>query len=99
MSSNGAWKDCYAAVEKNDFNLVQYYIKLGVPVNFQHPEIMSTLLIESLRQQNYDIAKYLLEHGADPDLDEEFGDDTPMSAAKSKNNKKLIELVQSYLKK
>ena len=99
MSQGGYWKDCYAAVEKNDFSLVQYYVKMGVPLNFQHPEIMTTLLIESIRQENYEIAKFLLENGADPSEEEDFGDDSPLSAAESKKNKKLVELIKSYLKK
>ena len=97
MSQTGNWKDCFSAIEQNDFNLVKYYINLGVPINSQNPEIMTTLLIESIRQQNFEIAKFLLENGADPSEQEDFGGDSPLSAAESINNTKLIELVEFHL--
>jgi uncharacterized protein len=95
--SAGAWKDLYYAIQKNDIGLVHYYIKQGVDINYQHPEIMTTLLIESVRQGNFEIVKFLLENGADPSMAEDFGDDTALSLAKK--DKKILELVESYLKK
>jgi uncharacterized protein len=95
--SAGEWKDLYYAIQKNDIGLVHYYVKQGVDINYQHPEIMTSLLIESIRQANYEIVKFLLENGADPSLGEDFGDDTPLSLAEK--DKKILELVKTYIQK
>ena len=49
MSEGGDWKDLFKGVQQNDLDLVNYYIKNGVDVNYQHPEYMTSPLIESIR--------------------------------------------------
>ena len=95
----GDWKELFAASKKGDLELVKYHIKMGVNPNYQHPEFMCTPLIESIQHQQFDVAKYLLENGADVSIKEDFGTHTPLSMAKFTKNKKLITLVEAHLAK
>lgn len=98
MPEGGNWKEMFYASEKGDVELVKYHIKMGVDPNYQHPEFLTSPLLESLRLGQLEVAKFLMENGADPHLKEAFGSDTPLSVAKSSKNKEAIKLVQSFLK-
>ena len=93
----GDWKELYLSAQKGDLGLVKYHISMGVDPNYQHPEFMTTPLIACIEKQQYDIAKYLLENGADPTLKEGWGSHSPLSMAQSTKNQALIDLVESYL--
>lgn len=93
----GDWKEMLYAAEKGDLDLLIYHIRQGVDPNYQHPEFMTTPLIESIRFGHLNVAAYLLENGADPSLKEVFGPHTPMSLAKFQKNKAAIELLKKYL--
>ncbi len=95
--SGGDWKQMFKAVQTGDINLVEYYLKLGIDPNYQHPEYMAAALVESIRFNHLDITKLLLENDADPKIEEVMGSDTPMSVAKEKKNQEAIELLQIYL--
>ena len=95
----GDWKELMIAAQKGDIALVAYHIQTGVNPNYQHPEFMTTPLIESIQYEQFEVAKYLLENGADPSIKEDFGTHTPLSMAKFKKNQRLIALVSSYLTK
>ncbi len=95
----GDWKELFAAAQTGDLELVKYHIKMGVNPNYQHPEFMCTPLIESIQQQQFEVAKFLLENGADPSIKEDFGTNTPLSMANSTNNQKMITLVEAHLAK
>ena len=94
--AGGNWKDMFSAVQKGDFELVSYHLNKGVDPNYQHPEFMTTFLLEAIRTDHYEIAKLLLENGADPATKEIWGTDSPLSLAQSKENSKLIRLLESY---
>jgi len=95
----GDWKATLSAAQQGDLDLVKYYIQQGVNPNYQHPELLTTLLIESLSFEKYEIAKYLLENGADPQLKAGFSADSPLSVAKKTKNKELVKLIKSHLPK
>ncbi len=94
----GDWKFMFHAVEQNDVDSVEYYLSQGVDPDYQHPEYLESALVESIRLNHLDIAKMLLEHGADPLIKEVWGGATPLSVAKSQKNKAAKELIQSYIK-
>lgn len=94
---HGDWKDMFRGVEKNDLALVQYYIRGGIDVNFQHPEYMTSLLIESIRLNHVEMMKLLLENGASPVLKEDFSNKSPMTIAKELNNKEAVEILHQFL--
>lgn len=93
----GDWKDMLAAVQEGKIDLVKYHIEQGVNPNYQHPEFLTTPLIESISFGQHEIAKYLLENGADPKLRAGFSTDTPLSIAKRTKDKELIRLIKSYI--
>lgn len=95
--SGGDWKQMFKAVQVGDFNLVEYYLKLGVDPNYQHPEYMAAALVESIRFEHLDIAKLLLEYGANPTIEEILEEVTPMSVAQAKKNKEAIDLLKLYI--
>lgn len=93
----GDWKDMLTAAQEGKIDLVKYHIEQGVNPNYQHPEFLTTPLIESISFRQYEVAKYLLENGADPKLRAGFSTDTPLSIAKGTKDKKLIQLIKSHL--
>ena len=58
----------FQGVKNNDLDLVRYYIKIGVDLNYQHPEYFTSVLVESIRMNNLEMMILLLQNGALPDL-------------------------------
>lgn len=95
--SGGDWKQMFKAVQTGDLNLVEYYLRQGIDPNYQHPEYMAAALVESIRFNNLDITKLLLENGADPNIKEILEEETPMSIAKARKNVAAIKLLEEYI--
>lgn len=95
--SGGDWKDMFQAIQDGNIAFVEYYLKIGIDPNYQHPEILASPLVESIRFSHLDIAKLILENGGNPNIKEVWGGDTPLSVAKEKKNKEAIELINSYI--
>ena len=81
--SGGNWKEMYNAGCEGDLELVKYHVKSGVDVNYAHPEFLSTPLVAAILAKQEQVALYLLESGAIPDLPSEFDGVTPIQAARS----------------
>ena len=94
--AGGNWKDMFNAIQEGDIALVDYYLKIGVDPNYQHPEFLASPLVESIRFNQLAIARLILENGGDPTIKEVFGGDTPLSVAKALKNKQAIDLLRSY---
>ena len=94
--SGGNWKDMFKGVQTGDYYLVEFYLRNGIDPNYQHPEFMTTFLIESIRHNHLKITQLLLDNGADPYTKEIWGDHTPLSMAKSTNNKQAIQLLEQF---
>lgn len=88
--SAGDWKDLYAAAQAGDLALVRYHIEAGVNPNYQHPEILCTPLVAALIGGHDEVAHYLLQHGADPDLLSEFDQMTPLQAARKHGRTEFV---------
>ena len=82
--SAGDWKDMYVATTRGDLELVKYHIQNGVNPNYQHPEILSTVLVTAIIAGHTEIALFLLANGADPSLESEFDGLKPRSLLKNK---------------
>ncbi len=93
----GDWKEMFKAIQDGDFDLVEYHLGTGVDPNYQHPEFLAAPLVESIRFNQLEIAKLLLENGATPTIKEVWGKETPLSVAKASKNKKAIKLLNTYL--
>lgn len=96
--SGGDWKELFTSAQNGDLELVKYHTEMGVDINYQHPEFLTTPLQGAVEKEQYEIAKYLLDNGADPLLKEHFGHHTPLSMAKFLKNKKLVALLEEYIK-
>ena len=97
--SGGDWKEMLVAVQDGNMSLVKYHVESGVDVNYEHPELMTNALIESVNYDRYEIAKYLLQNGADPELKAWMSSDSAWSTAKSNRKRDFIHLMQPYRKK
>ena len=97
MPAGGNWKEMFHASEDGDLELVRYHLKMGIDPNYQHPEYMTGALLESIRKGHLEIAKLLLENGANPKIIKDFGTETPMSIAITNKNKAAIYLLNDYL--
>lgn len=97
--SAGDWKELLAAAQEGNLELVQYHIERDINPNYQHPELLTTPLIESISFGQLAVATYLMEHGADPELKAGFSEDTPLKVAKRTGNKAMIALVKGHLPK
>ena len=47
--AGGNWKDMFKAVQEGDIALVDYYLKIGVDPNYQHPEFLASAFVERIR--------------------------------------------------
>ena len=54
--------------------------------------------MECIRLNQLEVARYLLENGADPYQKEGFGAENSFDLAKMKKNKEAIELLKKYKK-
>lgn len=95
--SGGDWKDLFIACRDGDIETVKYHVMNNIDINYQHPEILTTPLLEAIRNQHVEIIHYLLEQGADPKIREGFGTTDAIKQAKKIKNKEIIRLVKSYL--
>ena len=68
--SQGEWKDMFNAIQTNDKDLVLFYLKNGIDINYQHPEYMTNALCESIRCKNENLVRLLLKHGASIEIRE-----------------------------
>ena len=97
--SAGDWKELFQAVENGNYSLSEYHVKSGVNLNYQHPEILMTVLVTAIRLGHHKIVELLLEHGADLELESYFDQLTPLQAAlKYKNKEALFQLKKRNVK-
>lgn len=94
----GDWKELISAIHAGDMALVQYHVQQDINLNYQHPELLTTPLIESIISNQLEIATYLLAHGADPHLRAGFSTDTAFTTAKQMGNSEMIKLLRPYKK-
>lgn len=94
--SGGDWKAMFKAVQDGDFNLVEYYLRMGIDPNYQHPEFMALPLVESIRFNELKIAKLLLENGAQIATKEMLEGETAMGVAQMSKNEEAIALLERY---
>lgn len=97
MPAGGDWKDLFAAVQRGDMSTVRYYIQMGIDPNYQHPEFLTSPIIESVREQQLEVMQYLLENGAVAQVKEVWSGEDLWTIAKRTKNKRVIELLKGYL--
>ncbi|MBJ7357770.1 ankyrin repeat domain-containing protein [Nocardioides sp.] len=80
--SAGDWKDMFHAACAGDVELVRHHLATGVDPDFSHPEYQSTALVAAILAGQEDVARLLLDHGADPALRSDLDGLTPVQAAR-----------------
>lgn len=79
--SGGDWKELYKAAADGDLALVAYHIDRGIDPDYVHPEFMSTPLVAAILAGHREVALYLVDNGASPDLESALDGMTPREAA------------------
>ncbi len=87
----------FNAVQNNDFELIDFYIRMGIDINYQHPEFMTNPLFESIRNENAEMVTFLLKHGALPDAIEAYSGKSVITIAREFNNAGIIESINQFL--
>ena len=62
----------FYAAERGDVEVVRYHIRNGIDPNYQHPEFLTTALVEAVKNNHLNVVEYLIEHGADPKIKSVF---------------------------
>lgn len=91
----GDWKEMLTASEKGDVALVRYHLRNGIDPNYQHPELLTTPLIESAMHGHLEVVKLLLENGAKPEIQSIFFGYTALEVAKIKKHQAVIQVLES----
>ena len=106
-TEGGNWKDLVKAICDADGSsgrdsgsdtdaalaIVRYHLECGVDPNFQHPEYMTTPLLEAVRVGHANIVSLLLKHKADPTLAGDLDDVTPMELALQQKHHAIVDLL------
>ena len=80
--SGGNWKEMFNAACSGDLALVEYHVRAGIDMDYAHPEFLSTPLVACILAGQVQVALFLLERGANPQLWSEFDGLTPLQAAR-----------------
>lgn len=81
MTTGAEWKDMFHAARDGDLEMVRFQLDAGVDVDYAHPEMQSTALVEACLAGHREIAHLLLDRGADPTLASTMEECTPVEAA------------------
>ena len=95
-TGTGDFKQLLYASRDGDLDAVIHWMRYDVDVNFRHPEFMFAPLHISIRNRHLDVARFLLENGADPHLSEGDSTDTPLSIAEANNDPRAIALLAEF---
>ncbi|MFM1877095.1 MAG: hypothetical protein RL266_2832 [Bacteroidota bacterium] len=93
----GDWKEMLIAAQNGDLALVRYHIRMGENPNYQHPEFLTTPLIEAATFGHLEIVMFLLDHGADPRIKAGFSSDTALTMAKQNGHRKIEQILKDRL--
>ena len=89
---SGDYKALVQSVLDDDIETTRYYLSMGLDLNFCHPEIMTTPLIEAVRTKNISMIKLLMDNNADPKVVSQMGE-SALILAKREKNKELTTLL------
>lgn len=93
--SHGDYKDFFGAACDGDLELVRHHLRLGIDVDFIHPEIMSTALVAAIEAGRTEVALELLEHGADPTLLSPLDGVVPLEAAEAAGLDQVVARISA----
>lgn len=85
-----------AAAIKNNLEIVKILVNLGVDINVQD-EYNTNAVWEACGNNNNEMCRFLLQHGADPNCG--LGNQTTLCLAAMKGNKQIMEMLLNIDKK
>lgn len=97
-NSSSVFEALKKLVKLNELKALQDVIRQRnkeLNINCQDPKDGNTLLILSVKLNNIEISKYLLDSGADPNIENEYGN-TALHYAFSNNYYKAADLLSNY---
>jgi len=84
------------AIYNNNINKLSELIENGLDVNYRiKNRFNNTLLIESIISKNLNVTQFLLEHGANINMENGFND-TPLLIASNSRNLEMLNLLFKY---
>jgi hypothetical protein len=92
--SGGDWKQMFIAAGNGDVELVAFYLRSGIDPNYQHPEFLSTALIESAQNGHIEVVELLLQNGADPSIKSVYDGLTALETARQFKHSKVVEILE-----
>jgi ankyrin repeat protein/uncharacterized RDD family membrane protein YckC len=88
------------ALLSNDISIVKLFLKHNADVNYQYKRDETPLTLVAKGCQNYEMTRFLLKSGADPDLRDKYGFSTRDGLSRYCRDKvaykKFITLINSY---
>jgi ankyrin repeat protein len=94
--SGGDWKELFTAVQQGGLALVEFHLSQGVDPNYQHPEVLTTPLIEAAQLGKTEIVALLLQKGADPRIRSELDGWTAYEVAKAYGHQAVVKLLRPH---
>jgi len=84
-TTGGDWKELVQAATEGDLSLIKYHLNNGIDPNFQHPEFMTTPLLEAVKLNQKESVEVLLRYHptnrADPTVAGDWEGTTPIEEA------------------
>jgi NADPH:quinone reductase-like Zn-dependent oxidoreductase len=87
----------FHGIQQKDLELVRYYLHMGIDVNYQHPEYMTSPLIESIRVGEAAMVRLLLDNGASAQTVEMDSQKSPLAVAKATGNQEILAIIAAKL--
>mmetsp|Transcript_32432 Transcript_32432/g.66294 ORF Transcript_32432/g.66294 Transcript_32432/m.66294 type:complete len:331 (-) Transcript_32432:261-1253(-) len=100
MTTNGGdWKEMGKAATDGNLFVLRYYLDRGIDPNFQHPEYMTTPLLEAIRAGALPAVTVLLEHtnSADPTIAGNCEGQTPLELAMELKHHDIVDKLLPLL--
>ncbi len=92
---HGNWKEFHKAAVEGDFELVQFYVRSGIDVNYEHPEFMTTAPVSAILAGQEEIALFLVDSGADPTIVSSLDQLNPLQAAQQEGLIAVVEKIEA----
>jgi len=85
----------------NNLEYAKIFVKYGADVNFQHNKSETALMVAAKGCSDFEHVRFLLEHGAKPNLYDRYGDNVFTGLHKhcrdKKKYKKMIEFIKTWM--
>ncbi len=85
----------HIAAWQGNVKIAKYLLDAGIPIN-QRNSRKETALIVAINNNKYEMMKYLLSEGANPNLQDKYGNTALHYVAKSSSNKEMINIFNRY---